>query len=194
MKMEKSTKERPPLPEGPWLDEPNRKEFTHSGLNCLILRGPVGSLCGYVAVGKDHPFHGVWYGGCTKGCNPKPEVLREILGHPVPKSMQEWNEKHPRCEEFSHSPESILDVHGGLTYSGACSGEICHVPKPGEEDDVWWFGFDTAHCDDLVPGLLEIGGRKSEYMADNVYRDISYVESETRKLAEQLWAIKEIPR
>jgi hypothetical protein len=43
------------------------------------------------------------------------------------------------------------DAHGGLTYAGACSGTICHVPKPGEPDDVWWLGFDHAHCGDSSP-------------------------------------------
>src|SRR6266496_32796 len=33
-----------------------------------------------------------------------------------------------------------ISVHGGLTYSGACAGHICHIPKPGETDDVWWLG------------------------------------------------------
>src|SRR5437667_10881267 len=38
-----------------------------------------------------------------------------------------------------------LDVHGGLTYANACQHRedgvmgICHVPKPGEPDDGWWF-------------------------------------------------------
>lgn len=190
--MEKTTKERPPLPEGPWLDEPNRKEFTHSGLTCLLNRNHSGAWCGYVAVGKDHPLYGIWYGGCTKGCDPKPTELKEIFGHSVPKSMQEWDDKHPRCEEFSHSPESMLDVHGGLTYSNSCQGEICHVHAEGEEDDVWWFGFDCGHAWDLVPGMLEIGGRKTDFQKDSVYRDMVYAESETRKLAEQLSLIKDL--
>ena len=73
---------------GPWDNEPDRVEFTHVGLPCLLLRGPLGCWCGYVAVGPDHPFHGKHYdnvpvevhGGLTYGavCNgtichvPKP--------------------------------------------------------------------------------------------------------------------------
>lgn len=31
-----------------WDNEPDRVEFIHCGLRCLILRGPMGSLNGYV--------------------------------------------------------------------------------------------------------------------------------------------------
>jgi len=42
-----------------WLDEPNREEFEHAGLKCLILRHPeIGHLCGYVAVPKGHLCYG----------------------------------------------------------------------------------------------------------------------------------------
>jgi hypothetical protein len=32
-----------------------------SELQCLILRGPMGQLCGYVRVPRDHPLHGKHY-------------------------------------------------------------------------------------------------------------------------------------
>lgn len=51
-------------------------------------------------------------------------------GHP-------WHGKHYDAVD--------ADVHGGLTYAEPCSGEICHVPQPGESDDVWWLGFDCGH-------------------------------------------------
>lgn len=45
--------------EGPWLDEPDRVEFRHQGLPCLITRHwELGNLCGYVAVPPGHPWHG----------------------------------------------------------------------------------------------------------------------------------------
>lgn len=49
--------------------------------------------------------------------------------------------------------ELDVEVHGGLTYSGGCVGEICHVTVPGEPDDVWWLGFDCAHVLDHCPAL-----------------------------------------
>ena len=48
-----------------------------------------------------------------------------------------------------------IDVHGGLTYSG-CDGEY------PVESELWWFGFDTAHCGDSQ----EMGGQPLEYCVD----------------------------
>lgn len=52
-----------------------------------------------------------------------------------------------------HRDEVDVTTHGGLTYSDACRGDICHVPAPGEPDDVWWLGFDTAHAGDYAPAI-----------------------------------------
>lgn len=55
------------------------------------------------------------------------------------------------------STEDIdVEVHGGLTYANRCQGHICHVPKPGEPDDVYWFGFDCAHSGDSPHLLIEM--------------------------------------
>lgn len=47
----------------PWKSEPDRTEWTdlETGLSCLIVRGPLGALCGYVAVPPSHPLHGIDY-------------------------------------------------------------------------------------------------------------------------------------
>lgn len=43
-------------PRGEWDDEPDKIQFTDeaTGLPCLIVRGPVGALCGYVGVAEGH--------------------------------------------------------------------------------------------------------------------------------------------
>jgi len=100
---------------------------------------------------------------------------------------------------------STVEVHGGLTYANACSGHICHVPKQGEPDDVWWFGFDTSHAGDFSPELdliiRKCGGRRDvepydhdraialhavDWSAADVYRTLDYVQQETNRLADQL--------
>lgn len=48
---DKSTWER-----GEWDGEPDKAQWIHSGLDCLIVRGPMGALCGYVGVPESHPF------------------------------------------------------------------------------------------------------------------------------------------
>lgn len=81
-----------------------------------------------------------------------------------------------------------LCCHGGITYSDKCRGAICHVAKPGEPDDVWWFGFDCAHAGDLCPGhQRERFGMI--FSGSEEYRDIDYVRSEVKQLAEQLSAL-----
>lgn len=44
---------------GPWQDEPDKMQYADpvTGLPCLIVRGPQGSLCGYVGVAEGHPYY-----------------------------------------------------------------------------------------------------------------------------------------
>lgn len=51
------------LPDGPWKDEPNKVQWVdeYSNLDALIVRGPMGALCGYVGVPKDHSAYGKDY-------------------------------------------------------------------------------------------------------------------------------------
>lgn len=135
--------------DGPWQTEPDRVEFEHAGLPCLLVRNPrSGNWCGYAAVPPGHPYHGMDYNIAD------------------------------------------VEVHGGLTYANACAGQICHVPKPGEPDDVYWFGFDCAHFMDLVPGYAHLFKGMPSLSADlrDTYRDVAYVTAETKRLAEQLAA------
>lgn len=99
-------------------------------------------------------------------------------GHPL--HGKSYNEAHDRAH---------LDVHGGLTFGNSCHPPICHVPKPGQPDNVWWFGFDCAHGGDLVPGFIPLEkqiGRPMSFAREGAYRDVAYVTAETKRLAEQL--------
>jgi hypothetical protein len=100
-----------------------------------------------------------------------------------------------------------IDVHGGLTYHGPCRGEICHVPEEGREHDIWWFGFDCAHFNDVTPkmdaDLRELKGRLPSstpraFLEDDpaglfarTYKDWAYVTGECRDLAWQLIQVKQ---
>jgi hypothetical protein len=151
---------------GPWQDEPDKVQFVEpaTGLPALIVRNRFGALCGYVGVTPDHPWHGVGYNECVG---------------------------HRGCTAYDHSPESRVDVHGGLTFAAACadggdeSTSVCHIPAPGDPDHVWWFGFDMGHCDDYCPGYM----REHPALIRGTYRDIVYVKGEIAKLARQLTAV-----
>ena len=87
-----------------------------------------------------------------------------------------------------------VDVHGGLTFAGKCGERICHLVEDGEDDDVWWLGFDCGHCFDLAPGiratLAKMNPPNKLYEdRDAVYRDVAYVRSECERLAKQLKAL-----
>jgi hypothetical protein len=86
--------------------------------------------------------------------------------------------------------EIDADVHGGLTYADACNGVVCHAPKPGEPDDVWWLGFDAAHFGDLQPFLAERLAALPEplrydFSDCDTYRTVTYMRGECERLAEQ---------
>ena len=83
-----------------------------------------------------------------------------------------------------HEGEAEPSVHGGVTYTDSCAGDVCHVPKPGEPDSVWWIGFDCHHFLDLAP-RDEI--TSSFYGMDPraQYKRLEYVQNECRALARQ---------
>jgi hypothetical protein len=82
------------------------------------------------------------------------------------------DDSQPRPEG---SPEP--EIHGGVTYGNACDGDVCHKPKPGESEDVWWIGFDAAHAGDFSPGA-GFGSAAS-------YKDVKYMTRQCEHLAEQ---------
>lgn len=162
-----------PLGDGPWNDEPDKVQWIDpaTGYDCLIVRNHFGALCGYVGVPPEHPWFGTDYSNCTAAeCH-----------------TDRW------CD---HSPEAVLSVHGGITFANFCEpGEpvegICHMPAEGRPE-VYWFGFDCAHSQDLAPGMksMERNYGISDYPMppgfEDVYRDLGYVVSEIQDLAKQL--------
>lgn len=86
--------------------------------------------------------------------------------------------------------EPDVHVHGGLTFAGRCidgpeDEVVCHVVEPGEDDNVWWFGFDCAHGGDVLPGL---SASLPEFRIHewDTYRSLPYVQSVCHDLAVRL--------
>lgn len=125
--------------------------------------------------------------------------------------MKHWDCLDYNREDRCQSPESLIEVHGGITYSNSCQEgrKICHTPKTGRSEHVWWYGFDCGHCMDFSPGmdassrsLRERGflnefddehatydpttGTKHEYGDDFTYRDMAYAKAEVERMAQQL--------
>lgn len=146
-------------PYGPWQQEPDKAQWSDekSGLPCLAVRHPSsGHWCGYVGIVEGHPLFGVSYSSCPQNCE------------------ESW------CD---HRPDSLLGVHGGVTFSDYCQPEhketgVCHIPDEGEPDRVFWFGFDCAHSGDLSPAYDRIERGQ--------YRSLEYVKGQCASLAAQL--------
>jgi hypothetical protein len=98
------------------------------------------------------------------------------------------------------------DAHGGLTFSAGCCHSddpaegVCHIPGEGEPDNVWWVGFDCAHCFDFIPGRMSLRNPMAGTFHDlysvlenlvmpgdveTSYRDQAYIENEIVNLAKQ---------
>ena len=114
-----------------------------TGYRCLVVSHPW--FCGYVQVPEDHPWHGTGYSGALCG-------------------------DHEGQSCWEHTPEAIIGVHGGLTFSGV----------PWEQEGGHWFGFDCAHCDDYVEYASGISSAGHVWTLDEV-------QAECAMLAAQLY-------
>lgn len=94
---------------------------------------------------------------------------------------------HGKGYDEVHSLDEDISVHGGLTYAAACHGRVCHVPEPGEPDNLWWLGFDHAHGFDLSPAyaLRQQKLYGDGYAFGDVYRDMAYATEGVEHLAER---------
>jgi hypothetical protein len=85
-----------------------------------------------------------------------------------------------------------FSVHGGFSYGALCQGNICHTPKPGEAQHIFWLGFDCGHAFDHSPGLsavlASIGSPTVFGLGLGIYRDLAYVKREVERLAAQVAA------
>lgn len=88
-----------------------------------------------------------------------------------------------------NSPEEV-EVHGGVTYANGCMDDprpmrerVCHHPREGEPDALWWVGFDFNHFEDLAPGMA----RDMDDLAgvEWTYKDLAYVREQTNRVARQ---------
>lgn len=164
------------------------KEFESNGLKCVVTFQRLGHRCGYVGVPKGHPLYGKEYSDHIEIKKADIED-KEVSGiFPLLGAILDDDER-VRIEAY-------FSCHGGITYSGG--GEDSKYPI---ESNLWWFGFDCAHCDDgkdldlaikLFPEYaqaLKIQKQVEDmYPVYNIVRELDYVENECCELAEQLAA------
>ena len=105
----------------------------------------------------------------------------ERLGDPY---LRAEAERHPHGDRAWLLKR--LERQGGMAFEEWVEDQrphrVCHVPPPGQPEEVWWFGFDCAHLGDHSPGVN--GSFPSP--ADDEYRSLFYVERRVAELACQL--------
>lgn len=105
-------------------------------------------------------------------------------------------EGHPFFE-VDYAEIDDVSAHGELTFSNFCAPDekehgICHIVESGENDRVWWLGFDCGHYMDLVPRLvrsmrsvgIDLQDRRERF--GETYKTVDYVRAATTDLAKQL--------
>jgi hypothetical protein len=140
-----------------WQDET-------TGMPCLLVRNHSGNWCGYVGVVQGHPLFGMPYSalyGGDDGYDSYSEDQRRMFG------------------------EVDNASHGGITFTSYCAPNdkehgICHLVEPGENDRVWWLGFDCGHSGDAHPAYT-LAGR-----IGGTYRTKDYVQGICRRMAKVL--------
>ena len=113
--------------------------------------------------------------------------------------------EHPYYGKSPLGFDMGLSVHGDANFADGCQHSphegfgVCHIPEPGEPDNVWWIGFDCAHCYDRTPGSDAtmkrlgipdfMGGFLGSDSPIRQYRDHAYAKANVTHLAAQLHAI-----
>jgi len=163
---------------GVWDEEPDLREWTHAGLSCAVRRmESSGHLCGYVGVGKEHP----WY---EKGYNDK--VYVQDVGQ-MKVDIDKVGALTMFCAPILCDVEKdlvaivlVVQVHGGVTFARKIDS--------WEPKNLWWFGFDCGHCRDIRP--FDNDAFQSAF-GERVYRTFEFVVGETESMAEQLSGVRE---
>lgn len=156
-------------PDGPWNKEPDRVQFEHEGLPCLLIRNELGAWCGYVGVYIDSPLFGI--------CDS--EI--ELPSHCEVNSFESSVEREDKLWLELPLPEDVpIDVNN---IEEAIDN---HVRVPLR---VWFFGFDCCHYRDLVPGMGVLTKGIDKHMR-GVYRDYKYVVQVCKDMAEAIRLIE----
>ena len=161
-------------------------DFEYNGLRCVVTFGDMGHRCGYVGVPKTHSLYGKDYDDYLE---IKKEDIegKEVSGvFPLLGALLDEDER-VRIDAF-------FNCHGGITYAGG--GVESKYPV---KSDLWWFGFDCAHCDDgkdldlamdyfpeLSQRILMTKQIDDMYPTGGIIRSREYVENDLKDLATQL--------
>lgn len=149
---------------------------TKAGLYAAIFWARGSHFCGYVRVPESHPLFGVPYSEVNESLRGL--ALRNKDQPTEISALTLFTATIDADEElgFRLSPDVVLDVHGGITYSSGSQTYPVSLEGP-----VWWYGFDCAHAGDKQYGRME-----ELASPDDVFRDEQFCIRQCEKLANQL--------
>lgn len=171
------------------------REFEHEGCKCVVTFGNSGHRCGYVGIPSTHSLYGEDYGNYL-------DIKKEDIGD---REVDNVFALLGACldDDERIKIDAYFRCHGGITYSGG--GKNSEYPI---ESDLWWFGFDCAHCGDGKD--LQYAYEKFPQYRDSikqsmecermfpiegeVIRSAEYVADECKRLAEQLKEYAEVSK
>ena len=133
---------------------------TYRDIPYIVHVGPLGSLCAYVRIPDDHKWN---------------ELVDKVTEYQLG--------EHKRMS-YNGYDDIPLDVHGGLTFSRRIT----------DNGDSWkqnftpgaWVGWDYAHCDDIVPGLMAHGLPSFCYNGSGHYWSHEEVTADCKKAIDQM--------
>lgn len=164
---------------GPWTNEPDKAQGVDdaTGYPWLIVRGPMGSLCGYVGVPEGHPWYEVAYreidadvhGGLTYSdhCSPKEDIDRLGIGRSICHIVHD--DEHEDAWWVGFDCGHAFDLMPGLRFT------LNKIKKEAVAGRTFWQKVKAwfRSEDELDPPWKD------------VYRNWDYVHEEIKHLAEQ---------
>lgn len=137
---------------GEWNDEPDRVQWTDetTGLPCLIVRGPSGALCGYVAVENGHPYYEI---DCADW--QQPHDLRIHGG-------VSYSDKCQENGRICHLPEpGKPDDVWWIGFDCAHSGDVSPAYDKQHWSDSYYksIGYVKSECESLAAQLIGIANK-----------------------------------
>lgn len=83
--------------DGEWIEEVDFMEWMYKGIKCLVFRNGFGSLCGFIYVPKDHPWHGKNYEQIAVNVHGGLTYSREMNNqeHIIGFDCSHWNDLSP---------------------------------------------------------------------------------------------------
>ena len=165
------------------------KSWRFYGLHCMVIFTRNGVRNGYIGIPKTHKLYGVRY-------DQKCEFLKLDNCKKFNGNVIRW-----MCADTSDgmlSPDMYFQAHCGFTYSDYGK----EMPKYyNADEDLWYFGFDCNHCDDvqdwklaLKYNLISLDEYKyhqsSQFRINNPIRTLEYCENNINEVIYELIKFK----